>query len=115
MRPRELEQRAAGRLVAAATRDRFFLSPELENRPAEDPERTFVTFMAACAGDVLTGELPGPYTDQDARRYARAALIPAELLERDPRQLTHASRALRVPIDELHAARAEHLGRVRVL
>lgn len=103
-----------GRVVAAATRDRFFLTEELDDRPIDDPERTFVIFMAVYAGDVLSGRLPGPYTDKDARRYARAALIPAELLERDPRTLGHASHALRVPVDELYAARAEHLARTRV-
>ena len=55
---------------------------ELDARPPGDPERTFVMFMCSYAADVQTGELPGPYTDGRARRYARAALIPHELLER---------------------------------
>ena len=38
--------------------------------------------MCAYAGDVARGELPGPYTDADARLYVRACLIPTELLER---------------------------------
>ena len=38
--------------------------------------------MCAYAGDILSGVLPGPYTDDDARRYARACLVPLELLER---------------------------------
>ena len=71
-----------GRTVAAATRERFFLADELDRRPAGDPERTFVIFMCAYAGDVLAGRLRGPYSDQDARRYARACLVPPELLER---------------------------------
>ena len=60
-----------GRTVAAATRTRFFLAEALDERPADDPERTFVIFMCAYAGDVLAGVLPGPYSDEDARRYAR--------------------------------------------
>ena len=39
-------------------------------------------FMCAYAGDVLSGVLPGPYSDEDACRYARACLVPPELLER---------------------------------
>jgi hypothetical protein len=54
------------------------------------------------------GELPGPYTDADARRYARACLIPAELLERSALDIDHTAAALRVPADELWAARAEY-------
>jgi hypothetical protein len=97
-----------GRTVAAATRSRFFLADELDRCAISDPERTFVIFMCAYAGDVARGELPGPYTDTDARRYAGACLIPAELLERSTLDIDHAAAALRVPADELRAARAEH-------
>ncbi|HYN64024.1 MAG TPA: hypothetical protein VES36_05420, partial [Candidatus Limnocylindrales bacterium] len=45
---------------------------ELDQRPADDPERTFVMFMCAYAGDILAGVLPGPYNDRDARRYGVA-------------------------------------------
>jgi hypothetical protein len=38
--------------------------------------------MCAYALDVAAGVLPGPYNEGDARRYARACLIPDELLER---------------------------------
>jgi hypothetical protein len=51
-----------GRTIAAATRSRFFLADALDQRPAGDPELTFVIFMCAYAGDVLSGILPGPYT-----------------------------------------------------
>jgi hypothetical protein len=100
-----------GRTVAAATRTRFFLAEALDQRPADDPERTFVIFMCAYAGDVLSGVLPGPYTDEDARRYARACLVPRELLERAQLDVERAARALRVPVAELRAARAEHAER----
>jgi hypothetical protein len=64
--------------------------------------------MCAYAGDVLSGTLLGPYSDEDARRYARACLIPAELLERSGLDAERAARALNVPPLELRAARAEH-------
>jgi hypothetical protein len=51
--------------------------------PAHDAGRTFVTFMCAYADDVLSELLPGPYADENGRRYARACLIPTELLDRD--------------------------------
>jgi hypothetical protein len=100
-----------GRTVAAATHTRFFLAEALDQRPAGDPERTFVIFMCAYAGDVLSGVLPGPYSDEDARRYARACLVPPELLERAQLDVERAARALRVPVDELRTARAEHAER----
>jgi hypothetical protein len=97
-----------GCTVAAATRARFFLAEVLDERPVDDPERTFVIFMCAYAGDVLAGVLPGPYSDEDARRYARACLVPAELLERAELDVERAARALQLPACELRAARAEH-------
>jgi|GEM_PF-3353311 len=96
-----------GRLAACATADRFFLCGELLRRPPGDPERTFVVFMCAYAGDVLRGELPGPYSDERARRYARAALIPAEVLERDQLDPRRAAWGLGVPVEELVEARQE--------
>jgi len=67
--------------------------------------------MAAYAGDVLRGELAGPYSDEQARRYARAALIPGELLEHDLPDPELTARALRIPVTELRQARAEHVRR----
>jgi len=49
-----------GRVVAAATAERFLLSDELEHRPVGDPERTFVAYMCLYARDVVTGDLPAP-------------------------------------------------------
>jgi hypothetical protein len=95
-----------GRTVAAATPTRFFLSDELEQRAPGDPELTFVAFMCAYAMDILSGVLAGPYNEGDARRYARAALIPAELAERPELHLEHTARALQVPVDELGAYRS---------
>jgi hypothetical protein len=96
-----------GRAVAAATGLRFLLADELDRRAISDPERTFVIFMCAYAGEVARGELRGPYADADARRYARACLIPAELLERFALDIARAAAALCVPAAELWAARGE--------
>jgi hypothetical protein len=80
----------------------------LDQRPAGDPELTFVIFMCVYAGEVLSGILPGPYTEQNARRYVRACLIPTELLERPRLDITAAAGWLQIPDCELCAARDEH-------
>jgi len=97
-----------GQTVAAAARERFILSDELAARRPDDPERTFILFMCLYARDVALGVLPGPYCDEDARRFARACLIPAELLERPALNIARAAAALGVPAAELQAAQAEH-------
>jgi hypothetical protein len=94
-----------GRTVAACTPERIFLSDELEQRPRGDPELTFVLYMCAYAGDIARGQLPAPYTDDDAVQYARACLIPGELLDRITLDLSRAARALGVPVHELAGAR----------
>jgi hypothetical protein len=101
-----------GRLAACATATRVFLAHEFERRPVGDPELRFVLFMCLYARDVLTGEIAGPYRTEDACTYARAALIPAELLERPLRDAWSTAAALGVPVDELlHARREHHLQR----
>jgi hypothetical protein len=97
-----------GRVVACASATRVFLADELRRRPDGDPELRFVLFMCCYARDVMTGELPGRYSDANARALARAALIPDELMERplaDPRRT---ARALSVPVDELLQACDTH-------
>lgn len=100
--------RYRGRTVAACTRERYFLSDDLERRPPGDPELVFVTMLCAYAGDVMQGRVEGPYTEADARRYARAALIPTELLDRPELNDIHVAAGLGVPVDELRAAQVEH-------
>ena len=90
-----------GRIVACATPTRVFLGDDLQRRLPGDPELMFVLLMCCYARDVMGGQLPGRYSDETARVYARAALIPEELLERpltDPRRT---ARALGVPTNEL--------------
>ena len=65
-----------GQIVAVAGEQRFWLSHRFARRAAGDPERAWIIYMCAYARDVLCGELLGPYTDGNARVYARAALIP---------------------------------------
>jgi hypothetical protein len=100
-----------GRIVACATARRVFLGAELERRRPSDPELRFVLLMCCYARDILTGVLSGPYRDEDARAYARAALIPDELHERsllDPARTGH---ALGVPLCELLEARRVYRAR----
>ncbi len=68
--------------------------------------------MCAYAHEVLTGQLPGPYTDHNARRFARAALVPDELADlgritHTHRNLQQTARALQLPAAELAAELAE--------
>jgi hypothetical protein len=95
------------RVVAAAGHGRFWLSPEIARCPPGEPERTFVIYMCAYAGDVLRGELPGPYSDHDAVRYARAALIPERLLHRPGLDVERVAQAFGIPAQDLAAARDE--------
>ncbi len=60
--------------VALAAPTRFWLAAHIEALPDKHPRKTHVCFMALYARDILTGHLPGPYTDQDAERLARLAL-----------------------------------------
>ena len=62
--------------------------------------------MCAYARAVLAGELPAPYTEQNARRFAQAALIPAELLQRERINTPHTAAALGIPEQELADAKA---------
>src|SRR5687768_7137723 len=72
--------------------------------PESDPECRFITFVCAYAGAILSGVLLGPCSDEDVRRYARACLVPAELLERADRASSAPLRVLRLPADELGSA-----------
>jgi hypothetical protein len=64
-----------------------------------------VIYMCAYAGDVLRGELPGPYSDRDAVRYARAALIPQRLLHQPGLDVERVAQAFGILASELDAAR----------
>jgi hypothetical protein len=98
-----------GRTVAACSPTRVFLADELEHVDEADADRRFVLVMCLYAGHVAHGHLPGPYSDQAARRFAWARLIPAELLERPVLDVARAARGLGVPARELAAAREIHV------
>jgi len=57
--------------------------------------------MAFYARDILTGDLPGRYTDRAAQHFAIACLIPTELLEREDLDIDRAASAFRVPTQAL--------------
>jgi hypothetical protein len=97
-----------GRIVAACTRECFLLADDLAYRAPGDPELVFVVAMCSYASDIARGLLPGPFDPADACRYARAVLIPEELVERAELDVDRAAAALSVPPDGLRAARAEH-------
>jgi hypothetical protein len=94
-------------VVAACTAECFLLADDLAYRPSGDLDFVIVAMMCAYARDVARGALPGPYDNADACRYARAVLVPEELLERPALDLDRAAAALGVPARELHAARDE--------
>ena len=83
------------------------LADELLDRPPGDPGTVFVCYMCAYAREVLLRRSsPGPYTNQQTRRFAQAALIPDELLEREHINTRHAAATLAFPADELADALA---------
>jgi hypothetical protein len=82
-----------GQTVALAARARFWLAAHIEALPAGHPDRRHVCFMALYARDVLTGELPGPYNDDDADRFARLALQTDARTGTDNHDLAGRSRA----------------------
>ena len=59
-----------GRTVALAGRERFWLAAHIQALPGRHPRRRHVCFMAVYARDILTGDMPGPYTDADADHFA---------------------------------------------
>lgn len=64
-----------GRLAAIATATRVFLDPDVEGLPSGDPHMRVIAFKCLYAREVITGELPGPYAERDAERFARDCLI----------------------------------------
>ncbi len=67
--------RYQGRFAALAGRTRVWPQPWLCDLPAGHPTRRMTLFMCHYARLVLEDELPGPYTDDDARRFARLTLL----------------------------------------
>ena len=61
----------AGAAVALAGRDRVWLAPPIQALPDGHLRKRHICFMAIYAHDILTGELPGPYSDAKADHFAR--------------------------------------------
>jgi hypothetical protein len=97
-----------GQPVALAALTRVWFAAHIEALPAGHPRKRLVAFMAFYAREVLTGARPGPYTDADAERFARLALINADIIARHP-NATDAQLAelLAVPLEQLHAFLAD--------
>lgn len=86
-----------GGVVAGGHRPPLLSLRALDARRVEDHERALVIFMCAYASEVPARRASRPCTDADARRFARACLIPGELLERPGLDVARAARALQLP------------------
>ena len=96
--------------VARASRERFWLAPHVESLPDGHPTKRLVAFMALYARDVLAGELPAPYSDERARRFARLALVEPLTYEAHFQLADDQLAAvLRLPVAEMpHVRREQH-------
>lgn len=66
--------RYRGEIVAFATARQITYAGRVADLPATDPLRRFVHAMGVYASHVATGELDGPYTDDEAELFARTLL-----------------------------------------
>ena len=97
-----------GAPVATVGATRSFLAPQIEALPDGDPMLRFVVFMCAFALDIQNGRLPGPYSDDRATFFARAALIgDEEFAELEALPDDEIAARLQVPIGEVEAKRRD--------
>lgn len=98
------------RPAALAARERFWLAAHVEALPDGHPTKRLVAFMALYARDVLAGELPAPYSDERARRFARLALVEPLTYEAHHQLADNQLAAvLRLPLAEMpHVRREQH-------
>src|SRR4051812_30130165 len=81
--------------------------------PGRPPAKRFVAYMVLYARDVLTGELPGRYSDEDAERFAHLALADTDITAHRPRPDAHAEDSCDpAPLTCQRASRALILTRV---
>lgn len=96
------------RTAALAAPERFWLAAHIEARPDGDPTKRLVTFMAIYARDLLAGELPEPYSDERARRFARLALVePTAYHAHRRRRDSELAAVLGLPLAEIPDVRRE--------
>jgi hypothetical protein len=81
---------------------------DVRHLPPGDPVVRFVAQMAFYAQLVLKGEMPPGYSDEDAERFARLALVdPDELARRRRRSDAALAAHFRVPVEQIAQAREE--------
>ena len=80
-----------GRPAAVVGGTQVFLAPHIAALPAAHPVRRHVVAKAMYALDVANGVKPGPYTEEDAERWARGLLRGACSAGRRRRTLTQNS------------------------
>ena len=97
-----------GAPVALVGPRRTDLVGKLPSLPAGHPDARFALHKIAYAQLVSAGELPGPYQDDTAERFARAALIdPLELVLHMDRADHEIAELMRVPAGQVKRARDE--------
>lgn len=97
-----------GRLTAIATPTGVFLDPDVEGLPSGDADMRVIAFKCLYAREVMTGELPGPYTDRDAERFARDCLIDdKDFAARTPEPDECLATRYGVPLTQIVAQRKE--------
>jgi hypothetical protein len=87
---------------------RFSFLGDVRRLPPGHPIVRMVTHMGYYAQLVLTGQLPGPYTNKDAERFARFALIDLdELVWRKNQTDDELAGLFRVPPQQVAEARQD--------
>jgi hypothetical protein len=96
------------RAAAYAGAERFWLAVHIQALPNGHPVKRVVAFMALYARDVLRGELPGPYSDERARTFARLALVdPDTYAAQHTASDEQLATLLKLPVDEIAAVRRD--------
>lgn len=88
-------------IVAMVSSAGLHLTAELQARPENDGYRRMALRMAQYALAACRGQLDVPYTDEDARMFARKILLPRELQERKLPNPSQTAIQIGVPIHEL--------------
>lgn len=82
--------------------------------PDGSPLLRMLLYMARYAQLVATGERLGPYTDEDAERFARAALIdPVQLRAHRDETNNQLAARFKLPVEQIPAARCELISATR--
>jgi hypothetical protein len=101
--------------VALVNRRHTTLVGHVAQMPAGHPLLRMTTWMALYAKLVTARRLPGPYTDQDAERFARAALIdPAEFAQHVGETNDQLATRFTVPEKQIVQLRAERRDHIRM-